>query len=294
MAFPFIITAILFFASTFVGIRAALADYNPIDVAVLRFIVSSVTLLVIAIPARIKVPANRDWLHFVQLGFVLFISMISLNHGMRTITAGETTLIVSTSQLFQVFFAWLFLHETISGRFLIGLFVSFSGVAIIAFQNSIGFSLNLGVLLALCSAIAAAIYFVSQKPLLKKYSALEVNSYTIWIATLIMLPFGRNVFDVVPVAAIHSTIAIIYIGIAALIANVCWSKALSRIDASRSATFLYAIPVMTIIIGFVWLRELPSLVSCLGGAIILGGVIISNMKKPGTVHEHTAERYPAP
>jgi drug/metabolite transporter (DMT)-like permease len=94
MAFPFIITAIVFFASTFVGIRAALVDYNPVDIAVLRFIISSVTLLLIAIPDRIKVPDHRDWFPFIQVGFVLFISMISLNYGMRTITAGETTLIV--------------------------------------------------------------------------------------------------------------------------------------------------------------------------------------------------------
>ena len=294
MAFPFIITAILFFASTFVGIRAALVDYNPIDIAVLRFIISSVTLLMIAIPARIKVPDRRDWFPFIQLGFVLFLSMISLNYGMRTITAGETTLIVSTSQLFQVLLAWLFLNETISGRFLIGLFISFSGVAIIAFQNSIGFSLNLGVVLVIFAAIASAIFFVSQKPLLKKYNALEVNSYAIWISTLIMLPFGWNVPHVIPVAAIHSTIAVIFIGIAALIANLCWSKALSRIEASKSATFLYTIPIMTIIIGFIWLRELPSLVSCLGGAIILGGVIISNMTRPGTEHAHAAEHYRAP
>jgi len=286
MAFPFIVTAILFFASSFVGIRAALVDYNPIDIAVLRFIISSITLLLIAIPYRIKVPDLRDWFPFVQLSFALFISMISLNYGMRTITAGETTLIVSTSQLFQVLLAWLFLNETISGRFLIGLFISFLGAAIIAFQNSIGFSLNLGVVLALLSAITSAIYFVSQKPLLKKYNALEVNSYAIWIATLIMLPFGRNVFDAVPVAGIHSTIAVVYVGIAALIANLCWSKALSRIEAARSAIFLYTIPVMTIIIGFIWLRELPSLVSCLGGAIILGGVIISNMTRPGTEHAY--------
>ncbi|MHC4293827.1 MAG: DMT family transporter, partial [Planctomycetota bacterium] len=178
--------------------------------------------------------------------------------------------------------------------FLIGLLISFSGVAIIAFQNSIGFSLNLGVILVIISAITSAIYFVSQKPLLKKYNALEVNSYAIWIATLIMLPFGHNVFDVVPLAAIHSTIALIYIGIAALIANLCWSKALSRIEAAKSATFLYTIPITTIIIGFIWLRELPSLVSCLGGAIILGGVIISNMTRLGTEHAHAVEHYRVP
>ena len=189
--------------------------------------------------------------------------------------------------------AWLFLNETISVRFLIGLFCCFLGVTIIAFQNSIGFSLNVGVVFVLFAAIMNSIYFISQKSLLKKYNPLEVISYAFWIATLIMLPFGPNVIDVIPVASIDSTLAIVYIGIASLIANLCWSKALSKIKASRAATFLYTVPVMTIIIGFVWLHELPSLISCLGGAIILGGVIISNMTKPSTEHEQAAERYRA-
>jgi len=53
-------------------------------------------------------------------------------------------------------------------------------------------------------------------------------------------------------------------------------------EASKAAIFLYTIPVMTIIIGFIWLREFPSLTSCLGGGIILGGVILSNSKAKDT------------
>jgi drug/metabolite transporter (DMT)-like permease len=60
------------------------------------------------------------------------------------------------------------------------------------------------------------------------------------------------------------------------------SKVLSEIDASKAAIFRYTIPVMTIIIGFIWLREFPSIVSCVGGVIILGGVILSNSKPVGT------------
>jgi drug/metabolite transporter (DMT)-like permease len=282
MNFPFIIAAVTLWASTFVGIRAALIEYNPIQVAVLRFIISSIALLLIAIPGKLYLPDKRDWLPFVKLGFVLFVNAILLNYGIRTITAGETTLIVSTSQIFQVLLAWLFLNETISVRFLIGLFCCFLGVAIIAFQTSMGFSLNMGIVFVLFAAIMNAIYFISQKPLLEKYNPLQVISYAFWIATLMMLPFGRNVIDVIPVVTLHSTLAIVYIGIAALVANLCWSKALSRIKASRAAIFLYAVPVMTILIGFMWLHELPSLISCFGGAIILGGVIISNVAKPST------------
>jgi drug/metabolite transporter (DMT)-like permease len=178
--------------------------------------------------------------------------------------------------------AYLFLNETISIRFLLGLFFCFLGVTIIAFQNPIGLSFNLGVVFVLLAAITNAIYFILQKPLLMKYRPLEVISYSTWIATLMLLPFGRGVVRVFSTANMSATAAVIYIGIATVVAHICWSKILSKIEASKAAVFLYTVPVMTIIIGFLWLRELPSLVSCVAGTIILGGVILSHSKTAGT------------
>lgn len=282
MIISFVIIAVILWSSSFVGIRAALIEYSPIEIAVLRFVISSIALFLILLFQKINLPNKKDYFPFALLGLVLFINHIALNYGIRTITAGETTLIVSSSQLFQVLLAYLFLNETISIRFLFGLFFCFLGVAIIAFQNPIGFSFNLGVVFVLLAAITNAIYFILQKPLLNKYRPLEVISYSTWIATLMLLPFGKGVIDVVSIANIRATSAVIYIGIATVIANICWSKILSKIEASKVAVFLYTVPVMTIIIGFLWLRELPSLISCLCGAIILGGVVLSNSKTAGT------------
>ena len=286
----YIILAVLLWASSFVGIRAAVIDFSPIEIAVLRFIISSVALLLDTITQKPLLPNKRDFFLFLLLGFVFFVNHISLNYGTQRITAGETTLIVSTSQLFQVLLAYLFLKEAISNRFLLGLSFCFFGVAIIAFQNSIGVSRNLGVVFVLVAAITNAIFFVLQKPLLKKFSPLEVVSYSTWITTLLLLPFGGRVIGKLSIANPNSTFSVIYIGIAAVIANVCWSRVLSKMEASKAAIFLYTIPVMAIIIGFLWLQELPSLVSCLGGAIILGGVILSNSKWKDTEQEVPADR----
>lgn len=284
MIYPFIIIAVIFWASIFVGIRAALSEYTPIDIAVLRFVISSVALVFMAVPGRLRWPEKQDWQLFGLLGLVLFINMISLNSGMRTITAGETTFILSSSQLFQVLLAWGFLHEKISRQFLLGLLFCFSGITVIAFQQTLGTSFNWGIGFVLMAAITNAVFFVLQKPALQRYSPQEVISYTLWIATLLMLPFGGNVAGVIRSASTGATATIVYIGIAALAANLCWSKALSRMDASRAAVFLYTIPVVTIIAGFFWLDELPSLGALMGGAIILGGVFISNAALPGDGH----------
>ena len=274
----YIILAVILWASSFVGIRAAVVEFSPIEIAVLRFIVSSIVLIIIAFTQKTRRPAPKEILHLVPLGLVLFINSISINYGTKTITAGETTLIVSTSQLFQVLLAYLFLNETLSKRFLLGLCFCCCGVTIIAFQKTIGMSFNLGVVFVLVAALTNAAFFILQKPLLQKLSPFQVVSFSMWITTMFLLPIGGSAVG--KLSSVHSdaTFAVLYIGIAVTIANLCWSKVLSRTEASKAAIFLYTIPVATIVIGWLWLQEFPSIVSCVGGMIILAGVMLSNSK----------------
>ena len=274
-----ILLAVTLWASTFVGIRAAIRDFTPVEIAVLRFVISSIALLIIATFQKISFPSFKNLVFLILLGAIQFINYVALNYGTKFITAGETTLLVSTSQLFQVLLAYLFLREVISSRFLIGLFICFIGVAIISAQNSQGLSLSHGVVYVLIAAITNAIFFISQKPLLKKHSPLEVVAYSTWVASFFLLPFGKSILTSFQASSVHASIGIVYIGIASVIANICWSRVLIKTEASKAAIYLYTIPVVTIIIGYIWLREHPSLISCMGGALIIVGVAFSKSKK---------------
>ncbi|MFC1532494.1 DMT family transporter [Thermodesulfobacteriota bacterium] len=145
-------------------------------------------------------------------------------------------------------------------------------------------------LFILLASITYSAFFILHKPLLKRYSPLEVTSYAIWIATVLMLPFGISVFKAILLVSIYSTIAAIYIGIfPTVIAFLCWSAALSKIEVSKASIFLYIIPVITIVIGYIWLHELPPLKSFFGGIIAIIGVIIANMKSANTEPPHALD-----
>jgi drug/metabolite transporter (DMT)-like permease len=47
--------------------------------------------------------------------------------------------------------------------------------------------------------------------------------------------------------------------------------------AGRTATLLYAIPVLAIGIGWLWLHEVPAAVTFVGGAVALAGVCLVNL-----------------
>ena len=54
--------------------------------------------------------------------------------------------------------------------------------------------------------------------------------------------------------------------------------AFSRMPAARAASFLYIIPVMAYVIAWLWLGEIPTLLSVVGGVVTLAGVLLVNVR----------------
>jgi drug/metabolite transporter (DMT)-like permease len=281
MAKLHIILVIIFWASAFVGIRHAILEYHPFELALLRYVVASITLLIVAIFKQIRLPEIKDLFRFFLTGVIgIALYNIALNYGELTTTAGEACFIVNMAPLFTTLMGFYFLKEKIRPNFMIGLLISFSGVSLIAFSFSNGIAFKPGSLYVLAGAMAQALYFILQKPLLNRYKPMEVTCYCLWSGTVAMFPFGFSVFEKMSSVSPEYTITVIYLGIfPAAMAYLCWSTVLSNMDASKAASFLYAVPVVAILMGWLGLNELPSPVSLMGGAIAVSGVIYANMKK---------------
>lgn len=95
--------------------------------------------------------------------------------------------------------------------------------------------------------------------------------------TLCLLIFLPGLLRAIKNASAAATLAVLYLGVfPAAFAYFCWSFVLSRMPASRASAFLYLVPVISIVIGYVWLKEIPARLSLIGGCLALGGVVLVN------------------
>lgn len=271
---------IIFWASAFAGIRAGLEEYSPGHVALVRMLVASAALVVYALAVRMRLPETRDLPIILLCGFLAFtVYHVSLSYGEMTVTAGPASLLVNTAPIFTALLATAFLGERLRLIGWFGLAVSFAGAALIGLGEGEGFSIAPGAFIILIAAVSVSIYLVIQKPYLQKYGALSFTSYAIWAGTLFTLVFLPGLPGEIRAAPLDATLALVYLGVfPTAVAYVTYAYAFAQLPASRGVSFLYLVGPMAFLIAWIWLGEVPSVLSFVGGGIVLVGVIIVNTR----------------
>jgi len=285
-----IVGVLVLWASAFAGIRAGMrltpagavgADgYGPGELALLRFGTASAILAVYALATRMPLPDRSDLLRLGLAGLLgISVYHVALNFGEVTVQAGAASLLISAGPVFTALLSALFLRERLTRLGWTGILLAFAGVVLIALSGGKGLRFTPGALLILLSALAAAAFSILSKQTLRRYAALEFTSYTIWAGTLPLLVFLPGLIRQVPAAAPAATFAVIYLGIfPAAIAYVLWNYALSRMPVTLLSSFLYLSPVLASGIAWMWLGEIPAVLTVLGGALAIAGVTLVQTK----------------
>lgn len=273
-----LMVGLLLWSSAFAGIRAGLEDFSPGALVLLRFLAASATVLVYALVTRMPLPERRDLPRLFGLGLLgVTIYHLGLTFGEVSVTAGAASLLIASNPVFTALLSMFILGESLRAWGWVGIGISFTGVALVAFGEGGGFSFEPRALLILAAAVSSSFYFVYQRPMLRKYGPLHFASYAIWLGTIPLLVFTPQLVGEFPQASTEAIVAVIYLGVLpATVAYGLWTYAFSRAPAPLVASFLYLNPLFAIIIAWIWRDEVPAVLSLAGGLFALVGVVLVN------------------
>lgn len=269
------IITIIIWAMAYILTKIGLIYFSPLGLSVFRYVAASIFFLIVIFVKKVPPPEIKDIPWFFALGATGFsIYVLTFNIGARSVSVATSSIIIATTPIFTALIARMVFNEKISKIGWSGILIEFIGVVVICLWDGI-FSLNMGVLWILISAFSFSIYNILQRKLVNKYTPIQTTTYSIFTGTIILLAFLPKVLPELKNSVWQANLSVIIMGIVCSgIAYLLWAKALALADTtSEVSNFLFVSPLLTTIIGFFTLFEIPSIGTWIGGAIIFLGII---------------------
>ena len=264
--------------------KYGLAIIEPYTFAFYRFIISSVVLLAIVLARKHTIPvARKDYGRIILLGFLIIpFNQTAFLVGQSMTAAGHGAFLFATTPAFIFALALIHRQEKLLWRRMAGIILAVLGAMIIILSGAINFGTQylIGDLIIIVAVIAWGYYTVLGRDLVRKYGALRITAYALSSGTAMYVPFGiymalRYDYSQASLAAWGSVLYMALLMSTGV--YVVWYWLLKSMDASRVAVYHNIQPVIASAAAYILLGERITFAFIAGGAVVLAGVLISEV-----------------
>lgn len=276
------------------------AGMDPAGIFAIRFTLAYIGIWVLCLSDRKNLRCwSRSWkdeLVFLFLGitggsFYFLTENTALAHTQAT----NVAFLVCVAPLFTLLFTLLYkllfkdrfargMEDVRIGFPLVGgTLLALAGMAMVVFDGArLQISLE-GDLLAIGAALCWALYSLFMGQMTADYGAVFATRKVFFYGLLTILPFlGASAGSFSPAVLGQPVVYgnLLFLGlVASLACFVAWNLVMAKLGNVTSTNYVYLNPVFTLISAMVILGERMTLVSGLGSAAILAGVILAGSKK---------------
>ncbi|WP_045215004.1 DMT family transporter [Desulfonatronovibrio magnus] len=281
----FALGATMIWSGNFIVARGLNEAVNPATLAMLRWLTACLALFPLAGPGMWK-SRNIVIKHFGYLaaasllGVTLFNTLIYV--AAHTSTALNLSLIATSTPIFIIIFARIFLSEKITAARAGGVLFAVSGVVLLITRADLSVLLSLSFAGGDLWMIMAAVIFGAYSILIRKKPE-EVSQGVFLMSTfllglIMLLPWAgwEMAIHGAPTFTLEVIGSILYIGIgASLISFYLWTGAIARIGPSRAGIIYYSLPLFSGLGAFLVLGEPVGWIHAVSGLMIFSGIVVA-------------------
>lgn len=260
--------------SSFTVAKIGLEYVSPFLLVGIRFVLAGL-LMAVAVFKLPRPSTVTDWLRIATIGFFQTTGVMGcIFLSLRTIPAGESSILTFMNPLLVVLLATVTLHARYRLVQWLGVALGFLGVL-----TTLGFHLHLhvGTLLGFAGAVSWAIATV----LIKRWG----SHFHIWVLTAYQMLFGGILLFIAgfTIEKPHLVWNGLSIGIilwltimASIVQFAIWFYLLDKGDPGKTSAFLFLAPFFGVFSGWLILKESLTMPVMFGGLLIFAGIFLVN------------------
>jgi len=256
---------------SFVTTKIALEVFNPLGLMFFKFLFSMILFMVIMkiTSTNFKVKkTDKIWFLLSTLfGFVLYFIFEGIAIDM--LNASSAALILAFEPVVIMVMSYIFLKEKLSFAKKVVIPITIFGVYLIVFTTG-GSSDLLGYMFMFLAIIMWGFYVIVSSKLTDKYSVLKITGIQATIAFFAFVPFIFTQNIDYSVIELKHILSVAYLGLVPSgLALFLYIFSLKAIGNTTASLFINFVPVVTAVLGVLFLQEVMTLNMILGGLIIV-------------------------
>ena len=283
----------LAWGTSFMFIKIAVEDLQPLTVVSFRLLIGWLGLLVIARLRSVPLPRKRSvWFHLGVISVINvaipFVLIVWAESGPQGLESGLASILNSTVPLFSILIAGLVLNmERITPGAIVGLLVGFAGVVLL-FSRSPMTGVD-SLLPQIAMVVAASFYAIGTvyarrylrglRPVALALGQLLLADIFVFAMAFIFDDFAQQAFTVQAIGAL------LWLGLfGSCLAYILYFYVLGEWGATRTTLVTYIVPVVGVAAGVLFLGERVDWRMFVGGLLILSGVGAVNWRPRPAKH----------
>ena len=223
-----------------------------------------------------SISGRKDWISYLLSGFFLGAHWVTYFYALHLSNVAIGMLSLFTYPIITVLLEPLFFKSTLNPKHLILGLIVILGIYFLAPDLDLTNNHTKGVLFGLISSVFYALRNILTKKHLSKYNPSKVMFYQLTFITLMLWP-AFLIVDYVPIQSDWNILLLLAL-ITTAIGHTLFVRSFKNFTISTVSIMSSIQPIYGVLLGLLFLSEIPKITTLIGGLLIISTVVIESIQ----------------